>query len=161
MRKSDKLKNFKKVNLLVEQRYLQSKDIVTESFSDNNHGYIKDEKVFWVGEDETRSNGGTIRYGDVGRYVGSENGEECWVNADSIRMNIATTFRNIESADKFFNTINSSVQTQEKIINNMIADRGLKEAIMATEEDLKEYTSKGYKPEIKLLKYRLYIMNKM
>jgi len=31
MRKSDKLKNFKKVNLLVEQRYLESKGIVTES----------------------------------------------------------------------------------------------------------------------------------
>jgi len=32
MRKSDKLKNFKKVNLLVEQRYLQSKGLVTESY---------------------------------------------------------------------------------------------------------------------------------
>ena len=31
MRKSDKLKNFKKVNLLAEQRYLQSKGLVTES----------------------------------------------------------------------------------------------------------------------------------
>ena len=34
MRKSDKLKNFKKVNLLVEQRYLESKGIVTESVID-------------------------------------------------------------------------------------------------------------------------------
>ena len=32
MRKSDKKKNFLKVNLLAEQRYLQSKGIVTESF---------------------------------------------------------------------------------------------------------------------------------
>jgi hypothetical protein len=31
MRKSDKIKNFKKVNLLTEQRYLQSKNIITES----------------------------------------------------------------------------------------------------------------------------------
>ena len=34
MRKSDKLKNFKKVNLLTENRYLQSKGIVTESFNE-------------------------------------------------------------------------------------------------------------------------------
>ena len=34
MRKSDKKKNFLKVNLLAEQRYLQSKGIVTESFHD-------------------------------------------------------------------------------------------------------------------------------
>ena len=31
MRKSDKLKNFKKVNLLTEQRYLQSKGVISES----------------------------------------------------------------------------------------------------------------------------------
>jgi hypothetical protein len=31
MRKSDKIKNFKKVNLLTEQRYLQTKNIITES----------------------------------------------------------------------------------------------------------------------------------
>jgi len=34
MRKSDKKKNFLKVNLLSEQRYLQSKGIITESFND-------------------------------------------------------------------------------------------------------------------------------
>ena len=34
MRKSDKLKNFKKVNLLAEQRYLESKGIVIESVID-------------------------------------------------------------------------------------------------------------------------------
>ena len=33
MRKSDKKKNFLKVNLLAEQRYLQSKGIITEMFS--------------------------------------------------------------------------------------------------------------------------------
>ena len=32
MRKSDKLKNFKKINLIVENRYLESKGIITESF---------------------------------------------------------------------------------------------------------------------------------
>lgn len=36
MRKSDKLKNFKKINLIVENRYLESKGIVTESFHDAN-----------------------------------------------------------------------------------------------------------------------------
>ena len=34
MRKSDKLKNFKKANLLVENRYLESKGIITESFNE-------------------------------------------------------------------------------------------------------------------------------
>jgi len=34
MRKSDKIKNFKKVNLLTEQRYLQSKGLLKESFHD-------------------------------------------------------------------------------------------------------------------------------
>jgi hypothetical protein len=32
MRKSDKLKNFKKINLIVENRYLQSKGFILESF---------------------------------------------------------------------------------------------------------------------------------
>jgi hypothetical protein len=34
MRKIDKKKNFRKVNMLVEQRYLQDKGIVLESFHD-------------------------------------------------------------------------------------------------------------------------------
>jgi hypothetical protein len=59
MRKSDKLKNFKKVNLLAEQRYLQSKGIVTESviepsleeanaFDDYEQEYNQHEEIKYI-----------------------------------------------------------------------------------------------------------------
>ena len=67
MRKSDKLKNFKKINLIVENRYLESKGIVTESFHDvdgtpigvdSNHMPISkpiDEAINLMTEDDVKS----------------------------------------------------------------------------------------------------------
>ena len=41
MRKSDKIKNFKKINLIVENRYLESKGIIKESIFGNMFGGSK------------------------------------------------------------------------------------------------------------------------
>lgn len=91
MRKSDKLKNFKKVNLIVENRYLESKGVVTESYHDE---YEKYEPIMYIGEPKTFSNGKTVKYGDIGEYVGTEGGEECWVSFPA--SGFATVFSNIK-----------------------------------------------------------------
>ena len=91
MRKSDKLKNFKKINLIVENRYLESKGVVKESIHDE---YTKYEKIKYIGEPKTFSNGRTVKYGDLGEYIGTEGGEECWVAFPA--SGFATVFRNIE-----------------------------------------------------------------
>jgi ABC-type Fe3+/spermidine/putrescine transport system ATPase subunit len=55
MRKSDKLKNFKKTNLIVEQRYLTNKGVVNESEeayvgkdSQGRPMYKDDEHNYWI-----------------------------------------------------------------------------------------------------------------
>lgn len=169
MRKSDKLKNFKKVNLITEQRYLESKGIVTESSikekmemelmmsikdKAENHGdasnefyklktlnpelydiaikhygdlvlpnvrkdsvvndldfkgleesdftphneYKKYEKIMYIGEPKTFYNGKTVKYGDIGEYIGTEGGEECWVAFPA--SGFATVFSNIKKVDE-------------------------------------------------------------
>ena len=41
MRKSDKKENFKRVNLIVENRFLESKGIIKESYHDEYKKYDK------------------------------------------------------------------------------------------------------------------------
>ena len=91
MRKSDKKENFKRVNLIVENRFLESKGIIKESYHDE---YTKYEKIMYIGEPKTFSNGKTVKYGDMGEYVGTEGGEECWVSFPA--SGFATVFRNIK-----------------------------------------------------------------
>ena len=53
MRRFDKKKNMGKANLLAEQRYLESKGIVNESFHDVDDG------------DSSACCGAAIKYGDI------------------------------------------------------------------------------------------------
>lgn len=110
MRKSDKLKNFKKANLLAENRYLESKGLVKDTIRNSNIGldesnytphneYKKYEKIMYIGEPRTFSNGKTVKYGDIGEYIGTEGGEECWV-AFPTATGFATVFRNIKKVDE-------------------------------------------------------------
>lgn len=95
MRRFDKKKNISKVNLLAEQRYLVSKGIITESFHDEFEKY---DKIMYIGKPMTFNNGKTVKYGDVGKYIGTEGGEECWVSFDA--SGFATTFSNIKKIDE-------------------------------------------------------------
>ena len=104
MRKSDKLKNFKKVNLIAEQRYLVSKGIITESFHDEFEKY---EKIMYIGEPMTFNNGKTVKYGDVGEYIGTEGGEECWVAFPA--SSFATTFSNIKKIDEQYSELEEGI----------------------------------------------------
>lgn len=85
MRKIDKKNNFKKVNALVEQRYLFEKGIVSESFHspdgtpigvDSMHRPVsefkKGDKIMWVGDTKTFPYGEPTKYGDIGEYLGQD-----------------------------------------------------------------------------------------
>ena len=94
MRRFDKKKNIQKANLLSEQIYLQKKGILVEGY---HNEYEKYEPIMYIGEPRTFSNGKTVKYGDIGKYIGTEGGEECWVAFPA--TGFATTFSNIQKID--------------------------------------------------------------
>ena len=110
MRKSDKKENFKRVNLIVENRFLESKGIIKESYHDE---YTKYEKIMYIGEPKTFSNGKTVKYGDIGEYIGTEGGEECWVSFPTA-TGFATSFSNIKKYS--LNEYESSLTTKDELI---------------------------------------------
>lgn len=72
MRKIDKKNNFKKVNILAEQRYLTSKGLIKE-----NEDLKRGDSIVWIGEPKVLSGGIIINPGDNGEYIGREgSGEE-------------------------------------------------------------------------------------
>jgi hypothetical protein len=59
MRKSDKLKNFKKINLIVENRYLESKGIIKESIHDEKNSELEEgflNRLFDISSKENEAN---------------------------------------------------------------------------------------------------------
>jgi hypothetical protein len=76
MRKKDKKDNFKKVNILVEQRYLFEKGIISESFNSLDgtpvSEFKKGDKIMWVGDTKTFPYGEPTKYGDIGEYLGQD-----------------------------------------------------------------------------------------
>jgi hypothetical protein len=72
MRKSDKKLNIAKTNLLVEQRYLESKGIITENLEPK-----RGDEIVWVGNERNVS-GEVVMPGMKGEYIGRETSGE-WV----------------------------------------------------------------------------------
>ena len=72
MRKIDKKNNFKKVNMLVEQRYLTNEGLITE-----NEDLKRGDSIVWIGEPKVVGGDMTVNTGDKGEYIGREtSGEE-------------------------------------------------------------------------------------
>jgi len=73
MRRFDKKRNIAKVNLLAEQRYLESKGLISESFEISENENLKaDDKIMWIGDDKTFPYGEPTKKGDIGRYLGQD-----------------------------------------------------------------------------------------
>lgn len=70
MRKIDKKNNFKKVNMLAEQRYLTDKGLINEELR-------RGDSIIWVSEPKVIGGDMTVNTGDKGTYIGREtSGEE-------------------------------------------------------------------------------------
>jgi hypothetical protein len=92
MRKFDKLYNLQKVNLLTEQRYLESKGLLKEEFK-------KGDKVVWVAPSEQIDQLTSVKNGDKGEYLGRDRG------GDAVSFN----GRNFYAAETKFELDNSNI----------------------------------------------------
>ena len=75
MRKSDKKLNIAKTNILVEQRYLESKEIITENVEPK-----RGDEIIWVGDARKidSNTGEMVTPSMKGTYIGRESSGE-WV----------------------------------------------------------------------------------
>lgn len=71
MRKIDKKNNFKKVNVLVEQRYLTDKGIIKEQLEPK-----RGDEIVWIAPPKEIDRLVRVMTGAKGEYLGRENGEE-------------------------------------------------------------------------------------
>ena len=81
MRKTDKLNNLKKVNLLTEQRYLQTKGIIKEDVEFN-----RGDEIVWVAPPKEIDRLLRVMTGAKGEYIGRETSGEYVVEFGSRRF---------------------------------------------------------------------------
>ena len=115
MRRIDKKLNLQKVNMLTEQRYLQSKGLLKENGPETDKEATelkKGDKIVWVGEPRVIGGDMTVKPGDKGEYIGRETSGEWVVEFGSRRFHTSdTTFEKVNKGG--FNEFNSNKRIDE------------------------------------------------
>ena len=91
MRKIDKKLNLQKVNMLTEQRYLQSKGLLKDEVE-----LQRGDEIVWIGPEEEITKGVLVKPGDKGEYIGRETSGEWVVEFGPRRFHTSeTTFEKV------------------------------------------------------------------
>ena len=118
MRKIDRKLNLQKVNILTEQRYLESKGILKEEIE-----LQRGDEIVWVGAPRVIDKNLTVKPGQKGEYIGRETSGEWVVEFSPFRFH-ANDFE-FERANNIRN--NQGMNNVSDMINHIKSQGGLQE----------------------------------